>query len=215
MSYLSPFACYNMGKADIAASESNLSSSGYSSMASPGPSPSCSSRALSILEEDLVLHRFHARKRGLLSRILLSPSLESSSSPPDSPPEHAGNNFEFLNRVLATTDSETSDIQISVPEIQVDDLDLNFSYPTSDDTMFHLDIKNGERECQEFLDNGHAEANPTQDDVKRIDNPNEVNSQGVRKYAQTFKSVSLDSKANGMRRSNLKASSLTNYANIL
>lgn len=100
-SYLSPFVCYDVmgGRPDMAASESNLSSSGYSSMASPGPSPTCSSRTLCILEEDGGGSSMHHSSGRLVSRknmlhknkscfhaVMLSPSLESSS-PPDSPVE--------------------------------------------------------------------------------------------------------------------------------
>lgn len=102
MSYLSPFSCYGSGRPPhhemaCTSSESNLSSSsGYSS----GPSPSCSSKTLCILEEDCMtaLHEQHIRmntnsrrrennrQQRLLHRSILSPSLESSSPPADSPP---------------------------------------------------------------------------------------------------------------------------------
>lgn len=202
MSYLSPFACYTMGRADIAASESNLSSSGYSSMASPGPSPCSSSRALAILEEDIVLRRMQTRKRGLLRRTLLSPSLESSSSPPDSPPEHT---FAFMTRVIASG-SETSVSQRAVPEIHVDDMDPNFSSMPSDDSVYNSDVKDN---CEDFGDPVERvdQADMSVDSVKKFDSLDSSKTQDVRK--SSFKSISLDSKVMGARRNHLKVSSLT------
>ena len=112
MSYLSPLACG--ARTEIATSESNLSSSGYSSMASPGLSPSCSSKTLCILEEDMAcMGRLSRKKERRIFQCILSPSLESSS-PPDSPPDKADKIFlQRISRMVnsdsdATTDDHTA-----------------------------------------------------------------------------------------------------------
>lgn len=64
MCYLSPFSMCS--RADRIASESNLSSSGYSSMASPGPSRCGSSNPLSASEVEVsVREALHGTRSGV------------------------------------------------------------------------------------------------------------------------------------------------------
>ncbi|XP_059350348.1 uncharacterized protein LOC130692880 isoform X2 [Daphnia carinata] len=197
MCYLSPFVCYGESRPDIATSESNLSSSGYSSMASPGISPACSSKTLCIWkeEEDMVtFSRTHGgrRDRRLFHRALLSPSLESSSPPLDSPPEtpsavlrslHRSN----VNRLIYPQDSETAD----------DPIANLFVAPAADEPspaceshdegidVFHVCGKTADKSDQDSLL-----------DSKFLS------------LIQVHKSISLDSKLVGQRRNNLKGDSL-------
>ena len=111
MSYLSPLVCG--ARTEMATSESNLSSSGYSSMASPGLSPSCSSKTLCILEEDMAcMGRLSRKKERRKFQRILSPSLESSS-PPDSP-DKAGAFFQRISRMV-NSDSVDIDDQLTKP----------------------------------------------------------------------------------------------------
>lgn len=143
MSYLSPFTCYGSGRHEIATSESNLSSSGYSSMASPGPSPSCSSKTLCILEEDLNLHRMNIRRRErrVLHRSILSPSLESSSPPADSPPDRALPclslffNNSLMGRPVLPSDSEMTDDPMAESAEPVESTGDNESHDEGIDTF--------------------------------------------------------------------------------
>lgn len=107
---------------------------------------------------------------------------------------------------MATSDSDTTDVSVAVPQIQVDDLGVNLTYNSSDDFAFNSDNKD---DCADSRD-------PIKlDDAKSVlDETFEVNSsiqQGTRKEkpafpTQAFKSVSLDSKMMGSRRSNVKVS---------
>lgn len=195
MCYLSPFACYGAGRQDIATSESNLSSSGYSSMASPGPSPSCSSKTLCILEEDMALGRSNgARKnRHIFHRALLSPSLESSSPPPDSPPEIMPDlrSLHRMGRLRLPSDSEVTD-EIA-GSIEMIEQESTADYESHDEGIDIFPV-HGKTP-------GLSAAQST--DIKEQNN---FVDQKLINLIRTHKSTSLDSKLVGQRRSNLKVS---------
>ena len=200
MCYLSPFACYGV-RQDIGASESNLSSSGYSSMASPGPSPSCSSKTLSVLEGDDIHLSRQVRRRGrdrpMLHRAL-SPSLESSSPPPDSPP--VKNKNLFLIRSIHGTDSDVTDDQMMMAEPV--EHESTADYDDSNDEGIDVDhirekIDTGElksaRELETFISIEMMKPEQTDIDLKFLNVSNRVQ-----------KSRSLDSKLKGERQNKLK-----------
>lgn len=177
MCYLSPFACYGAVRPEMAASESNLSSSGYSSMASPGPaSPSSSSKNLHscILEEGMGGYALYSRKSNRASkdrpRIVLSPSFESSTDDqavgPIEPVEHE-----------STVEYESND-------------------EAGDFFPFNEKIENGElksaKELEDFLTN-----------VQMLDKEC-ITDKKMDSFARVQKSKSLDSKLVGQRKNNFK-----------
>lgn len=197
MCYLSPFVCYGAGRPDIATSESNLSSSGYSSMASPGPSPSCSSKTLCILEEDIVLNRTMTRirkDRRMFHRAILSPSLESSSPPPDSPPNkmvdlralHRINNA----RIMLPSDSEITDDQMA-DSVEPVEHESTADYESHDEGIDLLHVRGKNTNVVQTVD--------------RLDESSLVDPK-LLSLIRTHKSTSLDSKLVGQRRNNLKVS---------
>ena len=176
MCYLSPFACYGAVRPDMAASESNLSSSGYSSMASPGPSPSCSSKTLhaSILEEDMAAlysrqSKRMAKDRQLLHRIVLSPSLESSTDD-----QIAGSAEPVDHESTADYDSNDEGIDLFSIHEKIDSGELRSA-----------------KEVENFMANAQIEQESLAD--KKLAN-----------LIRVQKSSSLDSKLIGQRWNNIK-----------
>lgn len=204
MCYLSPFTCYGAVRSDIAASESNLSSSGYSSMASPGPSPSCSSKTLHacILEEDINLYsprgRMMKKDRHVLHRIVLSPSLESSTPPPDSP-QQMNSSFYRMSSRKRPSDSEATDDQ-TVPEPNEHESTVEYESNDEGVDVFSITEKiacgqlRSAKEVENFISTVY---NHQQDDSKEHMRYN---------LSCVQKSVSLDYKLSGQRRNNLKVS---------
>lgn len=204
MSYLSPFVCYGAGsmsrQADIATSESNLSSSGYSSMASPGPSPSCSSKTLCILEEDMAtLGRANMRRkdRRMFHRAILSPSLESSSPPPDSPLETLSDalcslHHSNVGRLVLPSDSEITDDQMN-GSVEPAEHKSTADYDSHDEG---IDV---------FRIRGKTITKGAQT-VDRLEQGNNFVDPKLLSLMRVHKSTSLDSKLIGQRRNNLKVS---------
>ena len=198
MCYLSPFVCYGAGmsgRPDIAASESNLSSSGYSSMASPGPSPSCSSKTLCILEEyDATLSRANVKRRDrrMFHRAILSPSLESSSPPPDSPLENISEvlcaiHRSNMGRIMLPSDSEITDDQMA-GSVGPAEHESTADYESHDEGIDVFRIRGKAANCAQTVDQGNLV------DPKLLS------------LVRVHKSTSLDSKLIGQRRNNLKVS---------
>lgn len=195
MCYLSPFVCYGAGRPEIATSESNLSSSGYSSMASPGPSPSCSSKTLCILEEDIALSRTMnatsriRKERRMFHRAILSPSLESSSPPPDSPETIADLRALHIARIILPSDSEITDDQM-VDSVEPVEHESTADYESHDEGIDVLHVR------------ATKNANIGQS-ADRLDEASLVDPK-LLTLIRTHKSISLDSKLVGQRRNNLK-----------
>lgn len=195
MSYLSPFVCYG-GRTEIAASESNLSSSGYSSMASPGPSPSCSSKMLCSLDSDMNLCRMLQRRGKRMFPRALSPSLESSSPPPDSPTIniHYG---AAHGRVLLPSDSEITDDQLATEHVEHESAP---DYESHDEGISDVDddirqkIAVGELKSAKELENLMAAS----------ENDAAIDPQLLNVVTKVKKSKSLDSKLKGERHKKLK-----------
>ncbi len=129
MSYLSPFSMCS--RADRTASESNLSSSGYSSMASPGPSRCGSNNPLCLLEGDDQCGASHVSPRKP------SPLLRTPSGPDKSESTAAG----------LPSDSETlSD------EHQMESNDEGFSTDQLDEKIKQGEVKSA-KELELFIGN--------------------------------------------------------------
>ena len=199
MCYLSPLVHYSAGRTNIATSESNLSSSGYSSMASPGPSPSCSSKTL--LEEDMILRRkgFVKGTRTMFHQVL-SPSLESSSPPPESPLEKPLGAYCFSEKHSAVlpSDSEVTDEHIEPIEHE-----STADYESNDDILDPYGIR-------EKIDSGELKsAKDLENFFTSVRSPivdHSANDQILLNLIRVQKSTSLDSKLVGLRRNNLKVS---------
>lgn len=198
MCYLSPFVCYGAGRPEIATSESNLSSSGYSSMASPGPSPSCSSKTLCILEEDIALNRtINAstsrirKERRMFHRAILSPSLESSSPPPDSPETIAELRTLHIARIILPSDSEVTDDQM-VDSVEPVEHESTADYESHDEGIDVVHVRAKNANIGQSLD--------------RLDQTQSLVDPKLLTLIRTHKSTSLDSKLQGQRRNNLKVS---------
>lgn len=207
MCYLSPLVHYCAGRTDIATSESNLSSSGYSSMASPGPSPSCSSKTL--LEDDMILRRkgfMKGKDTRTMFHQVLSPSLESSSSPPESPMEKPfdAHCFREKHSSILPSDSEVTDEHIEPIEHE-----STADYESNDDILDPYGIRekidSGELKSAKDLENFFASVRSP------ITDQSSSNDQILLNLIRVQKSISLDSKLVGQRRNNLKVSAVDNY----
>ena len=197
MCYLSPFACYGV-RPDIGASESNLSSSGYSSMASPGPSPSCSSKTLCISHgDDSSLARAFrkCKERPMLHRAL-SPSLESSSPPLDSPVKFC--QFSNRMRMIPPSDSESTDDRLTIEPV------FEQAYDSNDEGIDVEHVGNsskvdesGELTSAKDLEHLLIAANREGDAQKGLE-PKFLN------VSKVQKTRSLDSKLKGERHNRLK-----------
>ncbi|KAK2723116.1 hypothetical protein QYM36_001707, partial [Artemia franciscana] len=103
MCYLSPFS-YLERRPEMTSSESNLSSSGYSSMASPGPSPSTSSKTLCGADDmPLKAHRIRS----------MTPSFDSTSPPIDSPLDQKNKKRHFFRSDSEFTDQEAPQAEVA------------------------------------------------------------------------------------------------------
>lgn len=222
MCYLSPLVHYSAGRAEIATSESNLSSSGYSSMASPGPSPSCSSKTLCILEEDMILRRkgfTKGKENRTLFHQVLSPSLESSSPPPDSPllgkPTCV---YSFDNKQHSPahhpSDSDRTS-ECSLEPIEPIEHESTADYESNDD--FNLDpygirekIDLGQVRSAKDLENFFASVRTCNIGTHNSGNDDQM----LLNFVRVQKSISLDSKLVGQRRNNLKVNQNNSPLNI-
>ena len=165
-------------------------------MASPGVSPACSSKTLCIWmeeEDTTTFHRTHVRRkdRRVFHRAVLSPSLESSSPPLDSPPENPSSDLSHLhhsnnNRFINFPDSGTKDQSKNLLMKSVDGHKSTTAEESHD----------------EGIDVFHVYSNV----VDRHDH-REIDSKLIN-LARVHKSTSLDSKLMGQRRHNLKVSEL-------
>lgn len=174
-------------------------------MASPGPSPSCSSKTLhgSILEQNMAQfsRNMKMRKdRQTMHRIILSPSLESSSPPPDSPQLQCPIPI-YRMSPKGPSDSDITDDQATGGPIEPIEHESTADYDSNDEgvDLFCINekIDSGQLRSAKDLENFFSIIQSDQDFLKDWNRHSLIQGQ---------KSISLDSKLMGQRRNNLKVS---------